>query len=171
MISTIQKLVLAFVTLIIGIVLIGSISDSTIALTQLSGIAEIKPILNSNTTYINDTTVYTVSHTETVNTCPLTNFVLTNQSGFVLPEGATQAYIVDLTTGTYTIRDTAGGVAALMASGLYNNSYVSYDYCPTGYVSGWGGTILNLVPGFFALAILGFSLGMFYSLGKEAGIL
>ena len=37
-------------------------------------------------------------------------------------------------------------------------------------VSGWGNTVLALVPGFFALAILGIGVAITYSAMSEAGI-
>ncbi len=37
-------------------------------------------------------------------------------------------------------------------------------------VSSWGATVLNLVPGFFALAILGIGLAVTYSSLRQAGV-
>ena len=36
--------------------------------------------------------------------------------------------------------------------------------------SSWGATVLNLVPGFFALAILGIGLAVTYSSLRQAGV-
>ncbi len=53
-----------------------------------------------------------------------------------------------------------------------NDTFASYTYCPDDYlVLPWGRSIMNLVAGFFALAILGLGLGLFYSVAKDAGIL
>ena len=38
-------------------------------------------------------------------------------------------------------------------------------------VSSWGSTVLKLVPGFFALAILGIGLAVTYSSLRQAGVL
>ena len=54
----------------------------------------------------------------------------------------------------------------------YNNALVDYTYCNEGYMdSSWGRTVINLVPGFFALAILGASLLLFYSVAKDFDII
>jgi len=38
-------------------------------------------------------------------------------------------------------------------------------------VSSWGSTVLRLVPGFFALAILGIGIAVTYSALRQAGVL
>ncbi|MCK9370003.1 hypothetical protein M0R04_08880 [Candidatus Dojkabacteria bacterium] len=43
--------------------------------------------------------------------------------------------------------------------------------CQLWLTSPWGATVLNLVPGFFALAILGVGLAVTYSSLQQAGIL
>lgn len=173
----IQKLLFAFVTLIVGLVLIGSVATSTAGVTSLIGVSnEVHNVASPyaaghNDTAINPAIVYTVTNAPTgwkSTDCPLTNFVLTNSSGFVFPEGATQAYILNAAAGTWTLRDTAGTLAAIQGA---NNTYASYAYCPDNYVSSWGGTVLALVPGFFALAILLTSVALFYSVGRDAGII
>jgi len=53
-----------------------------------------------------------------------------------------------------------------------NTTYFDYTYCADGYMNiAWGRTILNLVAGFFALALLGASVGIFYSIGRDTGII
>jgi hypothetical protein len=55
-----------------------------------------------------------------------------------------------------------------MNTTITNTSTVSYTYCADGYVSGWGATITNLVPGFLALAILcAIAFLIFYVLKSE----
>ena len=53
-----------------------------------------------------------------------------------------------------------------LASEVYEaeNAYVTN-------VSTWGGTVLNLVPGFFALGILGVGIAVCYGSLKDAGVL
>ena len=44
--------------------------------------------------------------------------------------------------------------------------------CPDDYLTqGWQRNIINLVPGFFALALLGVGLWLFYSIAKDTGVL
>jgi len=91
-----------------------------------------------------------------------TSVGIKNASGTTFVDGVD---VIINTAGSYTLVNTA------KVNGSSNTALVTVSYCPDGYISGWGGTVLNLVPGFFALAILIFSVGMFYSLAKDAGIL
>jgi hypothetical protein len=264
MLTTIQKLLLAFVTLIVGLVLIGSIATSTIGNTSLTGVnaetVSISNALNAVTTNVSNVThgtyfsdnpgaygtyvfptiieadgkdlactqpvvtnatsgtliavgnwswatasqargrcgivinattfpdpefnnsrwnfTYTVTYSDINSSvklsiaqaptgwkaydCPINTIVLTN--------GTT--VLVQNTDYTYTSAAQINLLASATNNFTTGNNYkASYNYCGDSYISGWGGTVLNLVPGFFALALLIFSVGMFYSLAKDAGIL
>jgi len=89
----------------------------------------------------------------------------TNSSGDEL--GAVTNYTVDTTTGYITLINTA------MTNRTDFTSIIAYnDECPDGYLTaGWQRSLINLVPGFFALAIMGIGLWLFYSIAKEEGIL
>ena len=43
-------------------------------------------------------------------------------------------------------------------------------YCQLYLSSGWGATVLKLVPGFFALGILGIGIAVTYSSLRQAGV-
>jgi len=43
-------------------------------------------------------------------------------------------------------------------------------YCQLYISSGWGATVLRLVPGFFALGILGIGIAVTYSSLRQAGV-
>lgn len=93
--------------------------------------------------------------------CPIATIVLTNGTT-VLTQGTDYTYSL----GRINL------ISSLGNNGSTTYSYkTNYNYCPDNYISGWGGTVLNLIPGFFALALLLFSVGMFYSVAKEVGIL
>ena len=169
----IQKLLLAFVTLIIGLVLVGSIAISTDGITSYLSVTGESHALNTNTSAINTTgmvaSTYLVTNNPTgwqADDCPLTAFSLENSSGTALTVNTD--YRVYLDNGTFTFLNTAAVRAALYPT---NTTNAAYQYCDDDYLDGWGGTVLDLVPGFFALAILIFSVGMFYSIAKDTGII
>ncbi len=170
MLSITNKIVLAFVTLIIGVVLIGSIATQSLAVTETTAASETKALTIDNDIDINETEVYTVTNNPTgwkVTDCPLTNLVISNQSGTALT--VTTDYIPTLSAGTYTMVNNSDTIELI---GAYNNTYVTYSYCGDDYMNlTWGRTIINLLAGFFALAILGLSVGLFYSVGKDTGII
>ncbi len=79
---------------------------------------------------------------------------------------------VDL-TDNLTIDVNISRAGAIVTSEVVgNNTYnVSYTFEGDEYVVGSRNrTILNLVPGFFALALLGIGIGLFYAVGKREGI-
>ncbi len=170
-----QKLVMAFVTLIIGISLLGVIAttgnevtsqdvvlNESLDLVQFRGVAA----TYNDSIYPNVTASLTNAYATTdwqYDDCAIaiTLFALDNASA--------------LTAGTdYNV--TSNGVIALYnSSGLYdtsNTSLITYTMCQDDYITlSWGRTILDIVPGFFSLALLMVSLALFYSVAKDTGII
>lgn len=165
------KLVLAFFTLIIGVVLIGSIASNALASTDKVIVnAETIDISTSRMTGANSINV-SVTHDVTNaptswkrQDCPLTSITYGNSStDFAL----TTDYTVDTALGTITLVNSTA-----LINSVPNSTFVDYTYCGDDYLnSSWGRTVLLLVAGFFALAILGASLGLFYSVAKDTGII
>ena len=88
-----------------------------------------------------------------------------NASGVALVE--LTSYIVDTTTGYITLVNSAVTNRTDFTSIIATN-----NNCPDGYLTqGWQRNIINLVPGFFALALLGIGIWLFYSIAKEQGII
>jgi len=170
--DSINKLILAFVTLIVGAVLIGSIAGNTQDTTTLNlANSEVHAMTASalGDNHVNETAIYTVTYPPTtwkINDCPLTNFVLKNVSGTTLT--LTTDYTVTPSTGKYQLVNSTATVAGLRS----NNTYVTYNYCGDDYLnSSWGRTVLNLVAGFFAIAMLMVSLALFYGVAKDTGLM
>jgi hypothetical protein len=177
MLSTIQKLLLAFVTLIVGLVLVAQVATVGYAITSYTATTQTSSMASARLAdgSINESVYFYPTHfieaasgwrADTAgcsSTDISTSVRITNSSGSAFVDGVDT--IIN-TAGSYTLVNTA------KVNGTSNNvTLVSLNYCPDGYISGWGGTVLNLVPGFFALALLVFSVGMFYSLARDAGIL
>jgi len=174
MTNTTSKLVIAFFTMLLGIVLIGTIADSGSLHTNKFTVNETLDIgpavvgTSSATSEINESVNLTLANAPTgwkVADCPITSFSMYNQSGSVLT--VTTDYILTASAGTLSLTNTT----ALNQSSS-NDTQVSYTYCGDDYLNlTWGRSIMNLVAGFFALAILGISLGLFYSVAKDAGLI
>ena len=99
-----------------------------------------------------------------VDECPITDFVLSNDSGSPLTN------IVDYTftasTGVIVFNNTD-----IVNVSTSNTTSADYQYCNSNYLTqGWQRTVLDLVPGFFALGILGIGIGLFYSVGRREGL-
>lgn len=109
-----------------------------------------------------DLTVGTTLTRNQVLDCPLTSFVLTNNTGTVLTKDTDYSFTGS--TGLLEMLNTTTTNSTKMGALVY----YSYDYCGSNYVSGWGKTMLNMIPGFFALAVLlGVAFVIFYVLRKE----
>lgn len=74
------------------------------------------------------------------------------------------------TNGTLTVLNTTltGGTH----SPTSNTTQIAYYYCGDDYLTeGWTRTILNLVPGFFALALMAVGIALFYGVLKNEKLL
>ncbi len=176
MLSNIQKLLLAFVTLILGIVLVGVIATQTIAVTA-------KTIVYDETTdleaagciagadqSVNDSlsacniTATNVPTGWKITDCPLASVSVENTTAgtySVLTEGTD--YNLYASTGIVQMLNTTG-----TDEGDVNTTYINYNYCGDDYMnSSWGRSVLDIVAGFFAIALLLVSVGLFYDVTRD----
>ena len=174
--SATNKLILAFATLLIGIVLIGSISTEGLAktdYTRTSGESEAYTIVGDapNTTAVHTVTNYPT--TWKVGDCPISSLVVVNASSGGTALTATTDYTLTASSGSFVfVNSTATRLMVTTNKGATNTTYLSYAYCGDDYLnSTWGRTAVNLVPGFFAIALLLISAGLFYSIAKDYDII
>ena len=152
--SVIGIIISVFIAILLGVVMLSISADQVNDITGLVANTDSAAVMTFDAAGINETLEYTVTNAPTGwksasdGGCALTNFVLSNASGSALT--LTTDYIVDLQYGTYTMVNTT----ATAYLGATNTTIASYTTCPDGYQTSFGGTVLNMVPGFFALAIL-----------------
>jgi len=172
--DTTQKLLLAFVALIIGIVLIAPlatqsnlVTGKTIVTDEIVSIATSKiEGTDGNNVSINLGPIANVPTTWKILDCPLTSITVSNASGDALT--VTTDYTLSTTTGVLNLLNTAVNNESFVTS---NNSLIDYTYCGDDYLnSSWGRTVLDTTMGFFGLALLLTSLAFFYSIWKESGL-
>jgi len=167
--ASVTKLILAFVTLLIGAVLIGSVATEGLgktvkaqALEESISVATARNVGNA-TGNMNQSVNFTVAYAPTYweeTGCALTGFSLTNGS---LEFTADTDYVISARDGRLTMIDTAE-----TRDMTENNTYANYTYCQDGYMNlSWGRTGINLVPGFFAIAMLLISVALFFSVAKD----
>lgn len=172
--SSSNKLILAFVTLIIGAVLIGTISTNATTVTYLTGARDANTVAKNASGYdLVNTTIYSLTNKPTTtlwksmnSDCYISSFVLRNSSGTEYT--VTTDYVLNSANGTFTLK----GTSAIMNGTLLDNlTYASYKYCGDTYMTeAWSRSVLNLVAGFFAIAMLLISVALFFSVAKENGI-
>ena len=175
--SMTNKLIAGFVMLILGIVFVSQIADIGLTVTDTTGVeSETHNIASTiatgrNDSWINETIVYTLTNAPTgwkVDDCPITEFVLANSSGTALT--ADSDYTLTASAGTFVFISSADLNTTIDFA--TNDTIASYSYCGDDYLNlTWGRTSINLVPGFFAIALLLVAVGLFYSVAKEAGII
>jgi len=163
-----NKVLIAFVALILGVALLGVVADITYSTTGKSKTSNESITINKTGVNVDTGTVYTLSNNPTgwkIDDCPVSAVALTNSTDNTAWTVTTD-YTINAANGTLLLKNTA--TAQLSAD---NITYVTYDYCADDYINvSWGRTVINLVGGFFALALLFVSIAMFYSIGRDAGI-
>lgn len=171
-------LVLAFVFLIVGVALLGSVATSTNERTSKTDVTgesfDLVALgcvvatldggqVNESSTNCNITVTYPPTSWK-VQDCPLASVTVRNST-------------TDFTATTdYNLFEVSGVVQMLNTTdtqeGFANTTLGDYTYCTDDYLnSTWGRAVLNTVPGFFALALLGVSLWLFYAVFKDNKII
>jgi hypothetical protein len=170
--KSINLLVFAFLTLILGLALIQPVSTDVLARTTKLNVLDentsvATAVIDANN--INESINITLTNVPTswkILDCPLSNYAITNSTGSALVE--TTDYLFYPAEGKFSLVNSTDVLAGVTGNNL---TYVDYDYCGNDYLnSAFGRSTLKIVPGFFALAILGVSLFLFYSVAKNEGI-
>ena len=178
------KLILGFLVLVVGLALISSITSSVIDVTQKTGVnnetVDISAArLNSGACpmEINGTypllVVNVPADWRSQGGCPLTVFSMWDV--WNVQATVTTDYTFFGDNGTLYLQNTTAFVwDNCSAAGVVapNATLVAYDYCGENYMDlGWGRSVLNLVVGFFAIGLLGVSVGLFYSVARDTGLI
>jgi len=176
--KNVNYLVMAFLFLIIGVALIGSVASSINSRTDKTVVVNESHDLTGCVVPLGGTLLFgvneslaacniTVTNAPTdwkVTDCPLTSVTVGNAT-------------LDFTDGTeYNLLASSGVIQMLNITatqfGYVNTTLVDYTYCADDYLnSGWGRSVLLTIPGFFALALLGVALWLFYSVFKNTGLI
>ena len=174
-------LIAAFVMVILGVSLIGVISQQANAAVAkertVQAVTLPRNISGGYTVNVSmPTTLTNAPAGWKVLDCPISNVLVWNTTIAGVSDGlltVTTDYTVDAAAGTISFLNSTdlGGNADLGT--VYNNlTNVRYDYCADTYLnSGWGRTVLPLVGGFFALALLGVGIALFFQAGKQTGLI
>ena len=162
------KLILAFVTLLLGVILVGTIATEGLLRTDKLNIDDEAVDITSlriDNNNINESLTVAVTNAPTSwksEDCPLTNVVYGNASeDFTV----TTDYTLDATTGVLTLLNTTA------VNTSPNETLIDYTYCPDDYVTlSWGRTAITVTYGLFAIRALGIALWFFYTIFKETAL-
>jgi len=187
--KSLNLLIAAFATLLVGIMLIGTVATQTY---EVTGSPVYVTTETLDTSAARDSTMGGASMNGTVSftlanlgvKCAngqgrwVTGSVkITNASGSILLGGN---YTVDYGNNSiYFKNTTTTDIGALKTCGTgagffngSNNTLVNYSYYPNDYLcEGWSRAGLNIVPGMFGIAVMLISVALFYQVAKNEGII
>ncbi len=174
-----QKLVMAFVTLIIGVALIGVVATQGDGVTtrdvtrneSFNTAGQFRPEANGSMINLTHTQGLTNAYSSTDwqwNDCAITVTLFALDNGTAATDGTD--YNVT-SNGIVALYNTTFWWEAATQADISNTTLVTYQFCQDEYMTGWSASILDLVPGFFAIALLMVSLALFYSIAKDSGII
>ena len=170
------KMIVAFVTLILGIALISAIATQSLASTTPTSVSNEQINVSSaivNASYVNTSVDFDLAHAYVgTNAYKATDF---GSACYIIPTvtnstNASNVYvdptdILRYTDGTFSLKNTS----RVLSGGTILNA--TYTYCGNDYISqSWGRDVLNLVGGFFAIALMLVGVGLFYSISKDYGL-
>jgi hypothetical protein len=165
-------LISAFVLMIIGVALIGTIASEEQSYTEYTRVLNETHAINSTPGSINATFEINVTNNPEATAwkeadCPITSVSVQMSNGTALTDATD--YVFTESLGNYTLINTS---ATYRIRGLDNNTYVDYSYCGDDYLNlTWGRNVLGYVPGFFAFAILGIGIGLVFLVLKREGLI
>jgi len=184
-----NKLIMAFVSLIIGVILLNVAAGQALTVTESTAfgyangpeIVRWGPDNNVNDTfrwYLNNTGAVATSVDENVEVgCGGIDTANTYMFNGTAAVPGTNMGLAGAGNWTITCSSTFGQTyityvnSTGMVDNIGNTTAFYVKYYPMSYLEdGWNRTILNMTPGFFALGILAVSLALFYSVARDYGI-
>jgi len=175
--SNVAKIVIGFFMIILGVVLIASVANSSdLVVSQISTVNETIDIGSArNETAaadwadINSSVTLYIANVPSgwrIADCIISGVAMRNEAGTALVRN-TDYNFTESTGGLWFMNTTN----VVQGGAEVNVTSIDYTRCPLEYLNiAWGRSVLNLVAGFFALAIMGLGIGLFYSVAKDAGI-
>lgn len=172
--SSVTMLIGAFLAIIVGVSLISVVAQEGNDITNTINISGesvdyTDARIGAGTGEINTTKEFYITNVPTgwrITGCPVTNLVLYNDSSSLT---LTADYTFTASTGEIIFNNTAN---VNTSDSFDNTTTATYVYCDSEYLTqGWNRTIIDLVPGFFALALMGVGIGLFYGVMRKEGIL
>lgn len=163
--SNTSKLITAFVMIIVGVILVGVTATETVKVTAPTAVSQeslsIAPARLAGNN-INNTYQFTLANAGLAEAggWVTDSITITNASGTSLAGNFTVNYNTDVITFSNNTFMVSGG-------GAGNATLASYAYYPSGYLTGFGRPVMNIVPGLFGLVILLIGVGLFYSVYKD----
>ena len=162
---------LAVIALIVT-ALVGSLAEESLRRTQQTSVSNEAINIASarlengdiNITYPFRVTNYPTGWKTETTDCNINNVVFGNSSNDFT---VTTDYTFTASTGVLLLKNSTN-----VRNQGTNSTLIDYSYCANDYLnSSWGRSVIDLIAGFFAIASLLISVGLFYSVAKEHDII
>ena len=174
------------VAILIGVILVTIIAEQTITKTKTASYTDtvnLAPLRGANGEYnytlAESNKLYAdkiLSHSagavpwkSQTSDCAITTVTIKNSTGSIASSANDYTWVEDGNGGIGWLRVKNSTYGPTLGASSSNTATITYTTCPNEYVaSSWGRTVLDLVPGFFVLAILlGAAFVIFYILKQE----
>lgn len=175
--NDLKLLIVAFVSLIVGISLLIVISGENVKVRETIDISNETIDLSS---YRNLSGNWSCNESVPVTTIanPPTTWRLENEYGCWISDiNMGNHNGTDWTNGTDYVFYERNGTWRCLNSELFNHTetnltVINYTYCPDTYLTqSWARVMVGIVPGFFAIALIAMAIGMFYVILKREGLM
>lgn len=170
--EAVSKLIYAFLTLIVGIVLLTTTAGQGNLITSKTVITNetqaIDAAISGGTTDVSYP--FNVTNFPTgwkTDECPLTDIAIVNATNVALVRDT--HYTFYPANGSWTLKGASTNTSKFWEN---NNSYVTYTYCGNDYLnSGFGRTAISTSFGLFAIALMMTAVALFFSVAKDYDII
>jgi len=171
------------IVVLLGVILVGIVSDQAVLVTQLKVAPAESQNLFSNGCWHESSGVQQVNGTTDINCnstlayaptdwraedCQISSVVVLNNTK-ALTAGVDYNFFPK--TGTLQMLNTTRTSSGAAGLGADNATLTSYNYCGSDYINqSWARTVLDLVPGFFVLALLVAAAFVLFWILKQEGV-
>lgn len=171
-------LIVAFLALILGVALIGQVASNSSVVTDKKNVADESHSLASCVLDIGGDLDFTINESNSACNITVTNYPTNwKQEDCPLTSVVVGNATLDFTEDTdYRVFASSGVIQLLntttTSTGYANTTLVDYTYCGDDYLnSAWGRSVMKMVGGFFALALLGIGIWLMYGIFRNEGII
>jgi hypothetical protein len=178
--KSIGIIISAVVAILLGAIFVGIIAHEGSNVTTKTSYAQVLSIPRNNTANgVNSSVKFHLTHGCAMNAsdwrsdagCNLEVVSLINVSGYSYNSGNFTFNTANADCGTNVSGDLIFLNSSQLVAQESNLTLITYLACPDTYVSqSWGRTIMNMVPGFFALAILAGIVYLIFVIARSEGI-
>lgn len=180
--DAITQFIGAFVVIMLGVIITGIVATNALSATALTTTTDTQTLTEARLGggALNETYYFTLSKDARIGTfryddsanCGVSTLTLKTSNGTLLTEGATCGSNKDYVYTDNVNLNFCNSLGTNASASYTNTTTATYSSCPDTFVTGsFGRTAINLIPGFFGIAVMLVGVGLFYSVAKREGLI